>query len=95
MLCDKHVFKNGHALPKPYVLERTGYTLLGDLIRRVGNDLAEIHVGVLTLVVFLHLALGMIAHDGLAHEFHKAVCRLVNAGYAVKRRGLAGAVRAD
>ena len=95
MLCDKHIFKNGHALPKSYVLEGTRYALTGYLIGRIGNDLAQIHIAVFTLVVFLHLALRMITHDGLAHELDKAVCRLINAGDTVESCCFAGAVRAD
>ena len=94
MLCDEDIFKNGHALPKPYVLEGTRYALPGYLVGRIGNDLAEVHIAVFALIIFLHLALRMVAHDGLAHELNKAVSGLVNAGDAVKRSGLTCAVGA-
>ena len=95
MLCYEDVFKYGHALPEADVLEGAGYALLCYFVRCVGYDLAEVHIAVFALIGLFHLALRMVADDGLAHELNQAVCRLVNAGDAVEGCGLARSVGAD
>ena len=95
VLCYEDVFKNGHALPEADVLEGAGYALLCYFVRCVGYDLAEVHIAVFALIGLFHLALRMVADDGLAHELNQAVCRLINAGDTVKRSGLTGTVGAD
>ena len=96
MLCDKHVFKDRHALPEADILEGARDAALGYLVRRrVDNTLPRVELGVFPGVFLLHFALGRAADYHIALKGDDAVRRLVHAGDAVEGRGLARAVRSD
>ena len=94
MLCDDDVLENAELGEQTDILEGTGDALSGYHIGSEGDDLI-VHTHVLAGVDLFHLALRVVLDDSLTHEVYLAVGRLIDAGDAVERGGLACAVRAD
>ena len=94
MLCDDDVLENAELGEQTDILEGTGDALSGYHIGSEGDDLI-VHTHILTGIGLFHFALRVVLNDRLAHEVYLAVGRLIDAGDAVDRGGLARAVRAD
>ena len=90
----QYVFQNRHALEQTDILKGAGHAHFGNLVRRVGDELA-VFADVASGVELLHFAGGMTLRDDLAPHFHIAVGGRVYAGDHVEGRGLARAVGAD
>ena len=94
MLGDQNVFKDGQGPEQPDILEGTGNAPVGDPVGG-GVQLVGVEPLVLAQIGFVHLALGIVLHQGLAAEVDFAVGGLVHTGDAVEGGGFAGAVGAD
>ena len=96
MLGDQDVFKDRQVAEQADILEGTGQTHLGDLVRRFAQcGLVGKFFGVAAQVFPLAAALGVLAQVGLAVQVQAAVGGGVYAGHRVKGRRLAGAVGSD